>query len=93
MYKLTHHSRIRAIQRLVLQEKSDIFIDSEINDILRGILPYYIDKANNGYFEIPKKFLIEKNKRTYAVINLNDNVITTISPISPSKFIKIYAMS
>ncbi|WP_027122074.1 hypothetical protein [[Mycoplasma] imitans] len=91
-YKLTHHSRIRAIQRLVLKEKSELFIDVEINEILSDIIPYYVDKKNFAYFEIPKKFLINKQKRTYAIVDLNNRVITSITPISPNKFIKIYGI-
>ncbi|QMT98297.1 hypothetical protein H3143_02200 [Mycoplasma tullyi] len=92
-FKLTHHSRIRAMQRLVLQEKSELFIDSEINEILRDIIPYYVDAKNFAYYEIPPKFLVEPNKRTYAIVDLNNCTITSITPISPNKFIKIYSMN
>ncbi|ADC31316.1 hypothetical protein MGF_2844 [Mycoplasmoides gallisepticum str. F] len=92
-FKLTHHSRIRAVQRLVLQEKNELFIDHEINEILRDLIPYYVDKKNFAYFEIPKKFLIDRHKRTYAIVDQNNGIITSITPISPSKFIKIYSMN
>ncbi|QZX48818.1 hypothetical protein [Mycoplasma sp. E35C] len=89
-YRLTDHSKVRAKQRLILKEKDDIFIESEINDMLEKIIPYHIDDKNFGYFEFPKEYLIDKKKRLFAVIQLDDGMIVSITPISPRKFLNIY---
>lgn len=81
-FKVSNHARVRIKERLNIKANSDLEIDIEINEILKGLKPAFSAK-NCDYYKIPNYI------DTYAIVNKN-KLILTVSKMGPTKIKNLF---
>ncbi|WP_027124012.1 hypothetical protein [Mycoplasmoides pirum] len=82
-FVVSNHARLRIKERLKLDINfNDLEIDVIINEKLSGLKPTY-QKDGYEYYKIPE------TKNLYAIVLKNNNLITTVTNMLPSKIKKI----